>query len=148
MRGTPALVAAICLVIGGCSGGRERPKRPAPGNKPATGFIDAPQNGTDVRPRFTVAGWALDPDGIREIRVYLDDELVASAKPAVARPDVARIWESLAAANPLPGWMIEVDAGSRLGYKTIRAEAVDNAGALSWFAASTVSIKPYGLPAK
>ena len=125
-----------------------RPARPVAGNKPATGFIDIPREGGEVRPRFTVAGWAVDPDGIRAIRIYLDDELIAMTKPAIARPDVARIRDWLMAANPLPGWMFEVDAGDRRGYRTIRVEAVDGAGALSHFASSTVTIKPYGLPGK
>lgn len=142
-----ALLAAT-LAAGACDEPPERAARPAPGNKPAEGFIDLPQDGGDVRPRFTVAGWALDPEGIREIRIYLDDELIATTKPAIARPDVGRIRDWLMAANPLPGWMIEVDAGDRRGYRTIRGEAVDNTGVLSRFASSTVTIKPYALPSK
>ncbi|SRR5258708_1995193 len=134
-------VALLAACAAGCKGD-VKPKRQAGDNPPSTGFIDLPAPESVVGPLFTVAGWALDESGVERVRIYLDDQLVATVPVTIMRPDVDRAFSPKVGAGTPHGFSTVIDAGSRAGYCTIRAEALDGRGALTQFATTNVKIEP------
>jgi hypothetical protein len=136
-----ALLGLIALIPAGCKN-EAKPKRQMEPNRPSIGFIDLPAAQSVVGPLFTVAGWAIDDSGVDRVRIYLDDQLVATVPVTIVRPDVDRAFSVKAGAGTPHGFSIVIDAGSRAGYCTIRAEAIDGRGALTQFATTNVKIEP------
>jgi Big-like domain-containing protein len=136
-----ALIGLLALIPAGCKN-EAKPKRQTEPNPPSIGFIDSPAPESVVGPLFTVAGWALDESGVDRVRIYLDDQLVATAPLTVMRPDVDRAFSPKTGAGTPHGFSLVIDAGSRAGYCTIRAEAIDGRGALTQFATTNVKIEP------
>lgn len=141
MRRALAALAVVALVAG-CDRDVPRVQRQTKRNPPSIGFIDAPAANAVVGPMFSVAGWALDESHVKEVRVFLDDELVASLALTVLRPDVEKQFPPRVGVGTPHGFSTLVDAGSRKGYCTIRFEALDGHGALTQFATTTVKIEP------
>jgi hypothetical protein len=138
-----AAAAALLVVLAGCSGGGPQPKRQLEPNRPSIGFIDLPQNNAIVGPMFAVAGWALDPDAIVErVRIYLDDELVATVPLTVMRPDVEKVHPPRVGAGTPHGFSAVIDAGSRAGFTVVRLEVLDAKGGLTHVAHTSVKIEP------
>jgi hypothetical protein len=139
--GAAALIGLLAVVPAGC-GNEAKPKRQAEHNPPSTGFIDQPAPESVVGPLCTVAGWVLDESGVDRVRIYLDDQLVATVPVTFMRPDVDRRFSPKVGAGTPHGFGTVIDAGSRAGYCTIRAEALDGRGALTQFATTNVKIEP------
>jgi len=138
-----AAAAALLVVLAGCSGGGPQPKRQTEPNRPSIGFIDAPQNNAIVGPMFVVAGWALDPDApVERVRIYLDDQLVATVPLTIQRPDVERAYRPKVGAGAPHGFSAVIDAGSRAGFTSVRVEALDAKGGLTHVANTSVKIEP------
>jgi hypothetical protein len=135
-------VLALGALAAGCDRDTPRPKRQTERNPPSIGFIDAPAANAVVGPLFSVAGWALDESHVKEVRVFLDDELVARLTLTVMRPDVEKQFPPRVGVGTPHGFTTLVDAGSRKGYCTIRLQALDGRGALTQFATNTVKIEP------
>ncbi len=143
VRGAAAAFLVVLVVLAGCSAGGPQPKRQTEPNRHSIGFIDAPQNNAIVGPVFAVAGWALDPDApVERIRIYLDDQLVATVPLTVPRPDVEKAYAPKVGAGAPHGFSAVIDAGSRTGFTTVRIEALDAKGGLTYVAHSTVRIEP------
>ena len=53
------------------------------------GHVESPIPRSDAGRLLQVSGWAVSPDGIREITVHLDGALVGNAEMGVSRPDLA-----------------------------------------------------------
>ena len=137
-----AAAAALLVVLAGCSGGPQ-PKRQTGPNRPSIGFIDSPQANAIVGPMFAVAGWAIDPDApVERIRIYLDDELVATVPLTVLRPDVEQLYNVTIGAGTPHGFGAVIDAGSRAGFTSVRIEALDAKGGLTHLANTSVKIEP------
>lgn len=138
-----AAALIIVLVFAGCDGGGPQPKRQSQRNLPSIGFIDSPQANAIVGPMFAVAGWAIDPDAMVErVRIYLDDQLVATVPLTVLRPDVEKAyWVKVGAGTP-HGFSAVIDAGSRAGFTSVRVEAIDAKGGLTHVASTSVKIEP------
>ena len=134
--------ATLLLAVAACDGGVRGPKRQTDRNPPSVGFIDAPAAKAVVGPIFSVAGWALDESRVKQVRVYLDDQLVATLPLTVMRPDVEKAFDVRFGGGTPHGFTALIDAGSRKGYCTIRFEALDGRGALTQFATTTVKIEP------
>ena len=136
-----ALLAALVAVSAGC---REeaRPRRQTEPNRASIGFIDQPGAEATVGPIFTVTGWAIDESNVDRVRFYLDDRLVATTPVTVLRPDVDRAYSLATGAGTPHGFIVLIDAGSRAGYCTIRAEAIDGRGAVTQIAATNIKIEP------
>ena len=106
------------------------------------GFVDAPAAEGKVGPVFLVAGWALGRQGVERVRIYLDDELVGTADVNVPRPDLDKQFPQYAATGPNHGFTVTVDVGTRSGYRSLRIEAIDRAGARAQVASINVKIEP------
>jgi hypothetical protein len=81
---------------------------------------------------MTVGGWALDDEGVKEVRVYVDNKFVGRTTVDQPRPDVSRSYPKYAkAGNDLHGWVLTVNLGSSFaaGPHTVLAQAVDTQGA-------------------
>lgn len=132
-------VAALCAA----SCAREpEVRRQTERNPPTLGFIDAPAAGAVLGPTFIAAGWALDESSVERVRIYLDDQMVASVPLTVMRPDVEQRKNVTFGAGRPHGFSVAIDAGTRKGYCTIRFEALDGLGALTEFARVQVRIEP------
>lgn len=68
------------------------------------GSVDEPKAGARVPRTFNVAGWALDDQGVREIRVFVDRVFNTVIATGADRQDVLQLNAPYAAANPKPGW--------------------------------------------
>lgn len=133
-------VSMTTLALAGCD--REPPvRRQTEPNPPSVGYIDAPTPGSSVGSVLTVTGWAADESGVSRVRIYLDDALVATVPLSIRRPDVDAAFPAVASSGPRHGFSATIDAESRVGYCTIRAEALDRRGALARFASVTVTIE-------
>jgi len=143
MRVRALVVLIASVVAGGCSSGAERegPTRQREPNPPSIGFLDVPTANAVVETRVVVAGWALDESGVRLVRIYFDDQLMASVRPATVRRDVEAQFPERRTADGVHGFDAVIDAGSHSGYTTIRAEAIDNKGGLTPIGSVTVKIK-------
>ena len=140
MRLVPVIIAAMLL---SACGDEPRPRRQDPSrqNPPSKGVIDIPAENQVVGPSIIVGGWAIDESGIDRVRIYADDRLVASVPLTGARPDVEKIFPGYGPPGTLHGWGAEVDFGDKVGYTTLRAEALDKNGALTRFANVTVQVQ-------
>ena len=132
-------VLALGILLTACRRAPEV-RRQTSYNPPSRGFIDAPAEGSSVGPQFVLAGWVIDESGVQKVRIYLDDKLVGSVALSVDRPDIDRAFPAFAANGPRHGFDTGIDAGSRVGYCTIRLEAIDGRGALTRFANVNVTI--------
>jgi len=117
-------------------------KRQREPNPPSIGFLDTPAAESSVGPVFMVAGWAADESGVDRVRIYLDDEPVATVPVTIARPDVDRAYPKYASTGPVHGFGTAIDAGSRAGYCTVRLEVLDKRGGLTQVAHANVKIEP------
>lgn len=135
------LVIGITLLasVTGCSD-QVTPKRQTGRNPASIGFIDAPLPQTTVGASFSVAGWAIDESGIERVRIYLDDQLVATIPLTVWRPDVERAFPRATPGAP-HGFATIVDGGACTGYCTVSVEAIDGRGGLTRFATSSIRIE-------
>ena len=129
------LSAALLLFCAGCA-------EPAagPDNPPSVGSIDVPKARASVSSQFVVSGWAADESGVAELRLYLDDKLVATPSLTVVRPDVDRAYPT--ALREPHGFSTVVNAGDKTDRCLIRAEVLDKRGALSRVAQVSVVIEP------
>jgi hypothetical protein len=139
------LVVVVLLAAAGAAGctSDPKPKHQVEGNRPSIGFLDAPKPEAVVGSLFQVSGWALDSDALIErVRIYLDDDLVATVPLTIMRPDAEQAFPMTMGAGTPHGFVTLIDAGSRVGFCTIRAEALDARGALTQFATTNVKIEP------
>lgn len=134
--------ALLCAVALGCDSPAPRPPRRGSADPALKGLIDTPVEGSTVGPVFRVAGWAVGPAGVDRVRLYLDDDLVATTPIAVARPDIDAQFPKYAATGPLHGFGTTVDAGARAGFRALRLEAVDKRGAVSHVFSVNIRIEP------
>jgi hypothetical protein len=135
------LLGMLAMVATGCRD-EAKPKRQTGPNRASIGFIDLPAPQAIVGPMFNVAGWAIDESNVERVRIYLDDQLVATVPVTIMRPDVDRAFSLKVGAGTPHGFSVVIDAGSRAGYCTIRAEAIDGRGALTQFATTNIKIEP------
>ena len=140
MRAMGALAVLLCMALA-CD---NAPKRAAGSgaNHGLMGFIDSPAAGSTVGPAFLVAGWAVGREGVDRVRLYLDDELIATTPLNVARPDIDREYPRYAGTGPNHGFTVTIDAGRRSGFRMLRIEAIDRRGTAAHVASITVKIEP------
>jgi len=117
---------------------------PDPKNELPLGFIDAPANGAGVGRQIQMYGWAVDDQGVKEVRIFVDGKYVAKTTLTAARPDVSRAQPLYAHGNDTHGWALTVTLGDvyQPGQHTILAQAVDTQGATRDIGTITVSVGP------
>jgi Bacterial Ig domain len=127
-RSVRATLGALVLaaLVGGCQfdGAHD------PANELPFGVIDLPLADAVVRAGpLPVAGWALDDDGIAEIRVYFDGRFKGRTACSVPRTDVVKAFPRYAGVTDLHGWNLRIDVPAEYGRHSIIAQAVDRRGA-------------------
>jgi hypothetical protein len=137
-----SILAILLCAAAACSNDTPRgdaTKRQRAPNPPSVGFIDIPADGAVVDPYVRVSGWAVDESGVTGVRIYFDDELMVTAPIVTKRPDINDKYAQFAKPDALHGFESLIDAGSHVGFTTIRAVAIDGKGAQSQI--RTVSVK-------
>ena len=117
------------------------PKRQREPNPPSIGFIDIPADGATVDPYIRVSGWAADESGVKGVRIYFDDEFMVTAPIVTKRNDINEIYPRFAKPDALHGFESMIDAGSHVGFTTIRAVALDGKGAQTQIRIVNVKIR-------
>ncbi|MBA3888859.1 MAG: hypothetical protein H0X67_24510, partial [Acidobacteria bacterium] len=128
----------VCLVSLACGDTR------VPEGELPLGAIDTPARDAVIRPMpLLVGGWVVAPGGIREVRVYLGDELKGVTHLAVSRPDVMQAHPERSGGTDLLGWNLEIEVGPARGSQTILVRVVDERGRLADLASVPVVIAPW-----
>jgi hypothetical protein len=137
------VAAAGCQYLGSMSA-TNASAEPDPKNELPSGFIDAPPNGAGVGRQIQMYGWAVDDQGVKEVRIFVDGKYVAKTTLTAARPDVTRAQPQYAHGNDTHGWALTVTLGDvyQPGQHTILAQAVDTQGATRDIGTITVSVGP------
>jgi hypothetical protein len=121
-RVTWSLLAAMLLA--GCRSDGVRD----PNNELPFGHVDVPVTGAQVKAQTSVAGWALDDRGVREIRIYVDGHLANTARLTDQRPDVTKAFPQYGRRGNRHGWTVSIGFDVP-GPHTIVVQAVDTDGA-------------------
>jgi hypothetical protein len=138
-----AWIAVFCLALTGCGGeGRsDAPKRQREPNPRSIGAIDIPANGATVDSPVRVSGWAVDESGVTGVRVFFDDELVATAPIGTPRPDIEQRFTQYSAPGAIHGFDSLIDARAHAGFTVVRAVAIDGKGAQTEISSITIRIR-------
>jgi len=126
---------AVALLGTGCADGDASLPNP-----PSVGSLDSPKPGTSVSSQFVVAGWAADESGVAQVRLVIDDTVIAKPRLTVPRADVDQAFPSLL--REPHGFVAVVDVGDRTGPCLIQEEVLDRHGAVSRVAHVRVVIEP------
>ena len=103
----PAETAELVVVAEDERGRRAEVRRSVRAAEDPYLVCDAPAEGAEVTRGTEVGGWAYSPDGIREVSVWLDGQLVGRAETGLERPDVAQGY---------PGWPGAESGGFRYSF--------------------------------
>jgi len=95
---------------------------------PPFGTLDVPGPNATVSGRATVAGWAIDNEGVERVEVWVDGERAGEADYGLSRPDVARDYPGLPG-EPDFGFQYALDTdGWSTGPHDLTIRIVDQAG--------------------
>jgi beta-N-acetylglucosaminidase len=95
---------------------------------PARIYLDTPINNTVINNNITIAGWALNSSGIREVNIFVDNSLIGKATTGISRPDVDRAFPGYRDGDK-SGFTYQLDIRQvPSGTRVIRVEAVGNDG--------------------
>lgn len=108
------------------------------------GFVEAPPAGAGVERKMVVGGWALDDQGVKEVRVFVDNKYAGRTSIDQPRPDVTKLYPNYPANNDLHGWVLTVplDAAVQEGNHTVLVQAVDTQGATKDIGTVAVVVPP------
>lgn len=76
------------------------------------GYLDEPSNNaiySNNPDKITVRGWALNAAGVKEIKVYLNNQLMGNAQMGLDRPDILKVYPGYPNAGT-SGYLFEMDA--------------------------------------
>jgi hypothetical protein len=111
------------------------------GNGGAFGFIDTPTPGLLVNGLTHATGWALDPEGISAVQIWLDGIFVGNALFGFPRPDVGNLYPGYPD-SAASGWQFLLDTTlTSDGIHHIQAVAVDVFGAQNIFGERYIEIR-------
>jgi hypothetical protein len=121
------MLAAISLASVACAPTAEPPD---PENQQPFGYLEEPADGTRSRGTLPFRGWALDDEGVAEIRAFVDGKYVASFTVELGRPDVAAAYPEYSKASDLAGWqdVLYLPLDVQNGEHVLLAQAVDTKG--------------------
>jgi hypothetical protein len=126
MRARRILAAALTTAaLTACAGNRGADD---PANELPFGSIDFPKEGAQVNAETTIAGWAADDRGVKQIRIYVDNHLVNTGVLTFQRPDVSKAFPRYVRGNHTHGFAI-VAGFDAPGPHTVLVQAVDIDGA-------------------
>ena len=124
-------LAALLLATTACQQDAPDPG-PDSKNELPFGFVEGPPAGSIVKKQFVAGGWAMDDQGVKEVRLYVDNKFVARATVNQIRPDVTKAYPNYAASDKgFHGWTIKVTLPDvfAAGPHTLLVQAVDTEGA-------------------
>ena len=98
MKKPTLALAALLLAAAGCRQPAQDPG-PDPKNEIPFGFVEGPPAESTVKKQFTVIGWAMDDEGVKEVRLYVDNKFVARSIVNQLRPDVTKAYPKYAASD-------------------------------------------------
>ena len=98
---------------------------PQPLSRPVA-YLDEPQEGAELRGLVRVSGWALAPDGIKRVRVYVDNHDEHVDAQLFPRLDVGALypWHDATKA----GFTIDIPRRKREGKIDVEVEVMDSRG--------------------
>ena len=133
---------ALLIVLPTVLGCQRLSSEPDPTNELPFGFIDAPPTGASVNRQVQMYGWALDDEGVTEVRFFVDGRFVMRASLDQARPDVAKLYPVYTTGTNVCGWAVTLPLAAELstGPHTIIAQAVDKKGATRDLGTITVAL--------
>lgn len=99
-------------------------------NEGSKGFIESPKEGRQYSGSTPFVGWAVDIQGVDEVQVFVDGELVGIATYGVdSRPQVAAEYPGYPDAAA-PVWRLDVDTNQFSdGFHQVQAIVIDDLGA-------------------
>ena len=111
-------------------------------------WLDNPKNGdTILNGTLNVDGWALTIDGIKEVKVYLDNNLIGNAITGIPRADVASKYPGYDQSNNA-GFSGSFDVSNILsGTKNLKVEIISNNNSLQTYE-RTINIENNGYDPK
>ena len=122
---------------------------PDPKNEIPFGFVESPASppgeSASVKKQLAVTGWALDDQGVKEVRLFVDNKFVARTTTNQLRPDVSKVNPNYATSNQgFHGWVITTTLGSvfAAGAHTLVVQAVDTQGATRDIGTISVMLEP------
>ena len=134
MHRSALLLVVLLFAVAGCQWLTPAPPAtagPNPNNELPFGTVEAPPQNAGVQREMVVGGWALDDQGVKEVRVFVDNKFVGRTAVDQSRPDVTKSYPQYPAGNDLHGWVLKVSLGKTVpaGGHTVLAQAVDTQGA-------------------
>ncbi len=94
--------------------------------------VDAPINGyIEKNDTLNISGWALNPSGVKVVKVYVDGKEVGSTKVTVARQDVVNVYPGYQTTNVCGYETSIVLAGLLFGRHEVRVDAIGVDGTIS-----------------
>lgn len=111
-------------------------------NQPPFGYVEHPDNvpAYDAHGSFQVSGWVTDTDGIKEVDVLADNEILQAAIYGSYRPDIGNSFPDFPAAS-FSGFVSNVDTTTLVdGVHTISVRATDMNGLSRTIGTRTVQV--------
>ncbi|WP_052447472.1 Ig-like domain-containing protein [Clostridium polynesiense] len=137
--------------------------------KPITAIDNPGLNFTTGGDSLKITGWGINPSGVKNIKIYLDDRFVSDVKPTISRPDVQKAYSSYGlpvklgyeynlnlsdAASGRRKITVEVEGNNGLKHTDTRyftidrwspITAIDNPGLNASTTANTINISGWGI---
>lgn len=133
---TLVVVLALSVVYVGCQRDPKDARLPV-------GSVDSVTPGMTIKGIVPVMGWAADNDGIREVCLYIDRQLIScTTDVSVPRPDVANVWPGIPGADK-SGWQIQLDTSAmKPGPHDLVVQARSNSRATRDVGGMLVNVSP------
>jgi hypothetical protein len=94
----------------------------------AIGAVDIAPERPLASGELTISGWALDPDRIERVKIYVDGHFVGNAQYGFTRPEVTDLHPGFPDSLN-PGWFFNLDTrGLSVGFHSLQAVTVDTRG--------------------
>ena len=135
----PYLDAASCTIadeVAAAPAARVEPRPDRP-----LGHVDEPLRDVAASGRLRLSGWAGDYRGIREVRVCLDSQVVATSALNCDRPDVSAAYPEFCHGTDRHGWRLELELTDP-GIHRLSVEAVNINGVSVEIGARVVCVPP------
>ncbi|WP_242971491.1 Ig-like domain-containing protein [Clostridium algidicarnis] len=91
-------------------------------------YIDDPSEGEEIFEQMIVRGWALNPSGVKQVKVFIDDIYAGDAEYGLSRPDVNEVFP-LYSKGASSGYQIKLFTNNvKRGEHKVTVEAVGQDG--------------------
>ncbi len=105
-------------------------------------FVDEPKDNSSVKNNITVKGWALNPKGIKQVKIYIDGNYSGDAMTGLIRPDVKQVYSEYINADK-SGYEYTIDTITiPSGLRNIKVQAIGNDGSIQEYYTKVNISKP------